>query len=322
MGWQARPVVLSIAAAALCLGQDAPIRTTVPLVVAPVSITDKAGKPIYGLAAEDFELLDEGKPRDVQVAQTDDGTLPPIAAVIAVQTSDLSLSALGKIRKVGALVANAIAGQDGETAVITFDNEIKTAQEFTLDAEAVTQSFEKLTPSDNGGGRMIDAVSSALDLLAARSNPRRSLIIVISESKDRGSKMKLDALKQKLGHGATIVYSLTYSAYLTPFTTKASEYQPPSSGGLLGVITETARLGKTNTIDELTSATGGQHFGFVTKSKLESALIRLSADLHSRYVLTFRPETAGTSGFHALTLCVRNHPEAIVHVRNGYWPSE
>jgi hypothetical protein len=116
------------------------------------------------------------------------------------------------------------------------------------------------------------------------------------------------------------IYSLTYSAYLTPFTTKSEDYQP-SGGGLLQAITETARLAKENTVKALTDLTGGQRFRFETKSKLENELIRLGTEIHSRYLLSFTPDLEQTPRFHHLQLQIKNRPDALVRARSGYWAS-
>ena len=49
------------------LQQPLTIRTEVPLVVLPVTVTDSRGKSIDGLTVADFVVLDNGKPRQAQV---------------------------------------------------------------------------------------------------------------------------------------------------------------------------------------------------------------------------------------------------------------
>ena len=85
---------------AMLAAQEPTIRTTVPLVVAPTTVTDAAGKHIDGLTATDFLLLDNGRQREIQV----DVSYLPISLVVAIQTSGISGPALEKIRKIGGMV--------------------------------------------------------------------------------------------------------------------------------------------------------------------------------------------------------------------------
>ena len=75
--------------------QQPTIRTTVPLVTLPVSVTDRHGGALT-LESSDFLLTDDGNPRAVRVDTVDAG-LAPLALVTLIQTSDISLSALAKI---------------------------------------------------------------------------------------------------------------------------------------------------------------------------------------------------------------------------------
>jgi VWFA-related protein len=298
-------------------GQQPTIRTTVPLVTVPVSVTDRHGRAIYDVDRSDFVVLDDGKPRRVRVDIADAG-LAPIAFVTLIQTTDISLSALAKIRKVGAMIPEAVVGANGEAAVVSFDDHVKVVQDFTADADAISRAFRDLRRSDSMGGRMIDAVDEALNRLANRPGSRRANILIIGESRDRGSEEKLTDLIPKLQHTGVTVYSFTYSAYLTPFTIKPEEYEP-SGGGLLQGITEVARLAKQNTVAALTDVTGGRRFRFEIKSGLENDLIRLGTEIHSRYLISFTPEVESAPRFHHLEVEIKNHPGALVRARPGYW---
>jgi VWFA-related protein len=302
-------------------GQQPPtIRTTIPLVTVPVSVADQRGGFIYGLNSSDFLLLDDGRARPVRVDIVDSG-LAPIALVTLVQTNDISLSALAKIRKVGAMIPEAVVGANGEAAVLAFDDHIRVAQGFTTDADAISKAFRDFKPADNMGARMIDAVDEALKLLATRPGPRRANILIIGESRDRGSEEKLTDLIPKIQRTGVTIYSLTYSAYVTPFTIKPEEYQP-TGGGPLQAVTEIARLRKQNTVAALTDATGGRRFRFEIKSKLENDLIRLGTEIHSRYLISFTPDLNQAPRFHHLQVRIKNHPEAVVRARPGYWAAQ
>lgn len=314
---QLRSLAVTLTLAASLFGQDTTIRTTVPLVVLPARITDRRGKSIDGLTSADFTLFDNSRPKKVDVDVIDSG-LAPISLIVLVQTSELSLSALGKIRKVGAMIPEAVVGDNGEVAVLAFDDQIRVLQDFTHSAEAVTDAFSDLKPSDSDGARMVDAVHRSLEMLAGRPGPRRSSVLIIGESRDRGSQAKLSDLRTDLQRNGVTVYAMHYSVYITPFTTKPDDYVP-GGGNPLAAIGDLARLGKQNTLAALTSATGGLDLSFETKSKLEKNLMRLQADIHNRYFISFVPDVENTPNFHRLVLQVKNRRDAVVLTRPGYW---
>ncbi len=298
-------------------GQDTTIRATAPLVVMPTSVTDKHGAAISGLTASDFILLDDDKPKAVNIDVVDSG-LAPIGLVVLIQTSETSSSALAKIRKMGALLSQSVLGENGEMAVLTFGDQVEVVQDFTRDADQISSAFKGLKTDTGMGGRMLDAVSQSLRMLSDRPGSRRSNILIIGESRDRGSETKLEALRQKIQSTGVTIYGLRYSAYWTAFTTKPEDYQP-SGGDLLTGIGEVARLGKQNTMDALTSLTGGLAAGFETKSKLEKDLMQLSRDIHGRYLVSFVPAEPGARTFHSVSIRIRNYPDTVVRTRPGYW---
>jgi VWFA-related protein len=304
----------------LSTGQDTTIRTTVPLVIVPASVTDAHRHSIDGLSADDFVLLDDGMRRRIRVDASDQ-VIAPLRVVVAIGASDVSRSALLKIRKVGIMIPEAVVGANGEAAVIQYDDQVRVTQEFTRNPDAVKQAFMAVKPSGSTDARMLDAVDKALDMVNSRQGMRRAAILVIGESKDRGSKTKLDALLDKLQRSGTTVYGLSYSAYLTPFTTSASEYEPANGGypDLTLAITELARLAKRNAMEALVATSGGRHLSFETKGKLENDLLALGKEVHSRYYISFTPVETDEPAFHRLKISIQGNPNAAVHARPGYW---
>jgi VWFA-related protein len=300
--------------------QEPTIKTTVPLVVMPVSVTDRKGHFVYGLSSSDFTFLDNGISRSVRVDDPDSVTAPLDLAVL-IQTSDISQSALLKIKKVGTMIQNAVVGANGVAAVVTFSDQVKIAQEFTNSADDIANTFRGLQPVDTRNGRMLDAVAKGLDMLANRTKATRPVILIIGESKDRGSETKIQDLVPAIQRSGVTIYSLGYSTYLTPFTTKASEYSPPAggSGWILDSITEAVHATKQDTCKILTAATGGQVLRFETQSKLENDLIRLGSRIHSQYIVSFAPAEQSEAGFHKIAIQVHGRPELRVEARPGYW---
>jgi hypothetical protein len=118
--------------AAFLYAQDVAIRTNVPLVVVPVSVTGQNGHFVPNVSAEQFIVLDNGVAQTVRVEDPSDVT-SPLDVVVLVQTSDISDSALLKIKKVGTMIQDAVAGANGNSAAITFSDQVQVVQEFSSD---------------------------------------------------------------------------------------------------------------------------------------------------------------------------------------------
>ncbi len=301
--------------------QEPTIKTNVPLVIIPVSVTDQRGHFVYGLSSSDFLVLDNGQSRSVRVDDPDSVTAA-FRLVVLIQTSDISDSALLKIRKVGTMIQDAVAGANGEAAVVTFADQVKTVHDFTSSADELAAVFRGLQSVETRKGKLLDAVARGLDILASKPKTTRSAFLIIGESKDRGSETKLQDLLPGIERSGVTIYSLEYSAYLTPLTTKASEYSPPEGGRgwILDSITEAVHATKQDTCKVLTRATGGRELKFETQSKLENDLIRLGGDIkHNRYVVSFTPQQESQPGFHKIVVEVKGKPDVHVVHRPGYW---
>ena len=86
------------------------IRANVPLVLAPVTVTDKKGNFIDGLSVDDFRLTDEGVPQKIRM-DTSDTVLAPVSLMVLIQASGISAPALARIERVGGLIKPLVIGR-------------------------------------------------------------------------------------------------------------------------------------------------------------------------------------------------------------------
>jgi VWFA-related protein len=299
------------------------IRSESRLVMVPVVVLDEKGAYIADLSADDFELLDGGTPRAVHVDTPDTG-VAPISLIVAVQTAAISAAVLAKVRKVGAMIEPLVTGERGEAAVIAFDEDLRTVQDFTSDPVAIANAFDNLTSgSTTPSGRMLDAIALSAGMFAKHKADSRRVLLIISESRDRGSKTKLDRAVQLTQQEGIAVYAATYSAYATPFTAKSQDLPPPDfQGDILFGLAEVARNAKKKAAQRLAFETGGAHFSFLKQSGLDRVITETGADLHSQYLLSFTPPNDATPGLHNIEVRVKGGEKYHVRARRAYWVAE
>ena len=300
--------------------QHPTFKAQAPLVVVPVTVSDKKGNAVYGLTEGDFQLLDQGQPKPFTIDSPGEYR-PGVSAAIVIQTSGVSGSALLKIKKTGSMINGYITGEGSDAAVITAGGEVHVAPDFTGDINAIETAFQNLEIGGQSAGRDLDGVATALDLLARQPRNRRRIILLISETRDRGSRMSLNGVLQRAQQENVTIWTVSYSAYVTPFTTSAADWQDEGgdkSFNILAAITEPARLAKVNMSNVLARYTGGRHLSFARLKSLEDDLASIGKEVHTQYLLSFVPSHEPPA-IHSIEIQVTTYPESTVGYRPVYW---
>jgi VWFA-related protein len=185
---------MRLAAAVVVLASTAwaQFKSTAPLVVAPTTVTDSKGHYVDGLTTADLILYDNNVPQKVQM----DWMMYPIDLVVAVQTSENSGAVIDKLGGAGTLFTQLLAADAGETAVISFSDEVKVHQDFTGNPDLVTHALRMLR-KEGGNAHMLDALREALLMLEKRPPGRRRIILMIAEKRDRSSQAKLPEVMEQ-----------------------------------------------------------------------------------------------------------------------------
>jgi len=302
-------------------------RSTASLVIAPTTVTDPKGKIVDTLDPASLVLYDNGAPQAVQV----DEASTPISLVVAVQTSVHASAMLDKLGGSGILFANLLAGDRGETALLTFSDDVRMLRDFTANSDSLAAGLRSLHVQGTGAVTL-EAVMRSLDLLAKRPGGRRRILLVIGEKRDRSSKLPFSEVLREAQRRNVLIYWLACSPVLESLTAKQKQVKsrdpkkdgtplPPDTGpqNLLNVFPEMAQQDKPDCSVELTRTTGGSALGFVEQPALEDAIQAIASEVHSQYIASFTPHPRKLGEYHALRIEVKGHPEWTARTREGYW---
>lgn len=321
-------------------------RSTVDVVVAPVLVTNSSGDFIDGLEPAQFHLFDNGKEQDIHV----DVAFQPISMVIAIQANAHVESVLPQIRKIGNLIEPLVIGERGEAAVLAFDHRLQVLQDFTSDPAKITEAVKKIQPGSTTS-RLVDAVERGALLLRSRPANRRRVLLLISETRDFGSEGRLrEALMEAQVYNVS-VYSVDISRFITTLMAKPQPGRPnvlqpsqrpmPSNvpatptavdqtfGNNAGraefipmmveVFRDVKAIFKDNPVEVFTKGTGGSQHGFTRQHGLEEGIGRIGAELHSQYLISYRPNNKDEGGFHQIEVSLTGKRDMQAHTRPGYW---
>jgi len=220
-----------------------------------------------------------------------------------------------------------VVGEGGVAAIVTYSDQITVWQDFTHSADDFTQRMRKIEPDGDSRteAKMNDAVLEAVKMLTSRPKFRR-VLVVIGESRDRGSQTKLQEAVTKAQEANVTIYPVNYSVYKTSFTTRGDERFEGSDqrvyntdpDNLLLIFSEIGRLATQNAGDALAKYTGGEKVSFAKLSGLERVIAKVGDDLHTQYLLSFQAGVSESKMYHAITVNVKR-AEAVVRARPGYW---
>src|SRR5260370_29399090 len=145
------------------LGGGAQFRTTSTLVLAPTTVTDATGKYIDGLQPSDLILYDNNVPRPIQVEEA----FNPLSLVVAIQASTNSSANLDKLGDSGILFTHVVAGDRGQTSLLTFADDSHVLTDFTTNPDLLAQSLPQLRVRGSRAA-ILHTVMEALTTLSKR----------------------------------------------------------------------------------------------------------------------------------------------------------
>jgi VWFA-related protein len=293
------------------------IRVNTSVVLVPTLVEKPTGEVVYGLTAKDFTLEDNGVKQDVHV--DDDLDMQPVSLVVCIQRGRSGGIVFDKLAKLGPLLDLFTAGGRGEAALVVFDSKPVYLEAFSRDTGYLTEDLQQLRPGD-GGAAILDAVGFSVDLLEHRPPDHRRVLLLISESRDHGSK-KFGAadLVERIGTSNTLVLSLTFS----PTKAGLMEWGKGNAEGgssinlLVPLMMAIAAVHK-NAAREIAVMSGGEYAAFTREKGFQDRVDELASHARNRYILSFHP-TDLTTGLHTIQVKLNNDYNARVVARASYW---
>lgn len=330
------------------------IKSNVVLVNAPVTVRDSKDQMVTSLQATDFRLTDHGVPQ--KVSHFDVGT-DPLSLVVLIETSSRVAPLLPAVQKSGILITETILGQNGEAAIVGFNDTIDKLLPFSKNPDAIQNTVAQIHASTSGS-RLYDAMGVGVEMLtglpeATPDTPgRRRVLLVVSEATDVGSQAKLGEVLRKAQLANVTIYSVglsTTRALLqqepkqnhTDISPPGTYPLPPIPGKPPVPEEEDPRLNNTvdlmalavwavshiadrvsaHALEVAAVATGGAHFATFKDRTIEKALDEIGGELHTQYTLSYAPTGSTEEGYHEIKVSLADPKYRNLKLRSrpGYY---
>jgi VWFA-related protein len=245
----------------------------------PVTVTYKK-ELVPGLTKDDFVVLEDGVPQDITYF-TDEKTNPPVYVGVLMDTSPSTAGKMGFSKEAAAnFLYTVVQLRKDKAAFMTFDNEVNLRQDFTDKLDLLQKAVDQVKKTGSQTA-LYDAVWQFTDE-KLRGVPGRRVIDIITDGDDTFSRADLkDAIDIAQRTETTIFGISTKAGFL---------------GTVPGVEAGQVKDRGDKFLTQLCEQTGGQAFFTGDMLDLERSFKKISEELRSQYMITYRPANQSYDG--------------------------
>ena len=334
------------------------VRVETQLVSVPAVVTDRNGHPLTGLRAENFVVLEDGKPQRVTNFAT---TEAPFEIALLLDTSGSTHDELGLIRDAANAFINALRPGD-RVGIVAFNNvprngtpvaTVEVLSGLESDRKALRAAIEHLgssngTPFYDGLGRVADQVFR--DPPPAEMRGRRA-VVALTDGVDSSSDSAYDDARAKLAHAGVASYFIQVNTEEYVEDRLLKDCQDDGRLALSAKQLERfrrlfvpqaqkedyqdfCRMGQFERMDisrqlynlarkemgEMAQSSGGRAFVAGSVQEARAAFAAVANEIGTQYSLGYYPANKARDGrFRQIKVEMRGVKDANVRAREGYF---
>ena len=279
-------------------------RIGVDAVAVDVLVT-RGGRPVVGLDADDFAVLDNGVPQQIDAVLLED---VPITLLLVLDTSGSVRGApLVQLRTAAETVARALRPDD-RVGLLTFSHNIRLVVEPPSVPARLMDALRRVRAS--GGTALYDATFAAFALRERMVG--RTLMLVFSDGDDTTSWLDPRDVLKTAQRSDVVVYGVSLDR-----AARDGRWERPGRRSARRWFPREPHLFRGQFLTVLAGETGGSVFVAQDVDGLQAAFARVLSEFRSRYLLTYSPSGVESSGWHELDVRVRGRGRDV-QARRGY----
>ena len=298
-------------------------------VIVPVSVTDDRGKYVSNLEANDFRILDEGRPQKIRFFSHDEhqpiviGFLMDMSASTRIHWKTFQDATME-------LVWALLPGNPRFSGyLITYSNEAELAVNTTTDADKITDKIRTLRPGGNAA--LFDAVYRACTdrkLVPGEPYEPRRVIVIVGDGHDTASDKSFGQVLELAQRNLVTIYAISTQnfGFDNPDVDTLTKLVTSTGGRLefpLDHLYQDVSGYLSHPTDDgnyvFTPGTGG--YASEISKGIMKAVGDVYGDINQQYVMRFVPDTpeSDTRDYHHITVKLPQYPNTKIRTKDGYW---
>jgi Ca-activated chloride channel homolog len=278
------------------------------MVLIPVNITDRDGKTIPGLRAEDFAVFDEQAPQQIASFSSEDA---PCSVGLVLDISGSMRYALSTTKRIADIFLKASNPED-EFLMLTVSSVPDADSRFTTETEALAQDVQATRPG--GMTALLDTVYLGLNRMRKATRPRRA-VVILSDGMDNQSRYSKRELMRLALESDVQVYTILVDG-LSGASASAAPFVPSM---VAKPWQQAAERQGPEALKELSEKTGGLYFHVRNDANGADAAARVARALRNEYIIGYRAPNSGASGKWHRVQVKSTVPKARIFARSGYY---
>jgi Ca-activated chloride channel homolog len=290
------------------------LKVDVGLVTVGVRVTDKKSRPVTGLTAKDFTLLENDQPYPISFFSSEE--MPISLVILFDHSSSMKLGAKLSRAKEAALSLVRSSHPESEFLFIPFDHEISPVSEFVNDRMKIERQIQVVEVG--GGTGLYDAILVGL-IRCAKARNARQTVVVITDGHDENSVHMLEDVIHGIQESQVQFHAIGYfDPREDDIFEAAGEKVVLLSGNVLNsprlVVQENPRF----VLQRLARESGAEAYFPKSDDDLRHAVEKISRDLREQYTLAFYPPEKARPGEYRHIEIRTNRRGVSVRARPGY----